>query len=71
MTLRQDCKCACHSAPHAMVHFRPCCGPGSERWANVAIPERDPYKALSLFGNENETMLPDTAASRESVGEES
>jgi hypothetical protein len=36
VTLRKDCKCACHAAPNAVVHVYPCCGPGSEGWP----PER-------------------------------
>ena len=71
MTLRKDCKCACHSAPHAVVHVRPCCGPGSEGWPNVAMPGRDPYKAISLFGNDKKTEPGDEAPPDESSGKES
>lgn len=52
VTLRKDCKCACHATPNAaVVHVHPCCGPGSEGWPDIALPDEDPYKALSLFGN--------------------
>ena len=69
MTLRQDCKCACHTAPDAVIHFHPCCGPGSEGWPNVAVSDRDPYKALSLFGSDKETKPADATRSNESSGE--
>jgi hypothetical protein len=52
---RKDCNCACHTAPNVVIHVHPCCGPGSEGWPNVTVPDRDPYKALSLFGNDKET----------------
>jgi hypothetical protein len=54
VTLRKDCKCACHAAPNAAVHVHPCCGPGSEGWPHdVALHnQRDPYKAITLFGDE-------------------
>lgn len=37
----------------------------------LALPDRDPYKALSLFGNDKETKPADAAPSNESSGEES
>ncbi len=54
MTLRKDCKCTCHVAPHAVVHVHPCCGSGSDGWPDeVVLPnERDPYKIITLFGND-------------------
>ena len=63
MTLRKDCKCACHAAPHAAVHIHPCCGPGSEGWPHkVVLPnERDPYKIITLFGNDKRIKPADTA----------
>jgi hypothetical protein len=55
VTLRKDCQCACHAAPHAVVHVHPCCGPGSEGWP---LTESDPYEALILFGNNKRKKEP-------------
>jgi len=35
------------------------------------VPDRDPYKALSLFGNDKESKPAHAAPSDESSGEES
>jgi hypothetical protein len=61
MTLRKDCKCACDAT--AVVHVHPCCGPGSEGWANIVLPDEDPYKTLSLFWNGNKIKSTDTTQS--------
>ena len=60
MTLRKECKCACHAAPNAAIHIHPCCGPGSEGWPHkVVLPnERDPDKIITLFGNEPADAAP-------------
>jgi hypothetical protein len=71
VTLGKVCNCACHMAPNAVIHVHPCCGPGSEGWPNVAVPDRDPYRALSLFGNDKETKPAVAAPSDESSGDES
>ena len=58
VTLPKDCKCPCHVplVGHEVIHVLPCCGPGSAGWEHEsALPnERDPYKALSLFGGEED-----------------
>jgi hypothetical protein len=71
VTLRKLCNCACHKAPNAVIHVHPCCGPGSKGWRNVVASDRDPYKALSLFGNEKETKPADATPSGESSGRKS
>ena len=50
LTLRKDCRCACHAAPNAVIHVHPCCGPGSVGWPpeNVLPSEGTPTKP-SLF----------------------
>ena len=64
VTLRKDCNCACHTSPNAVIHVHPCCGPGSAGWPHDAVlPNEDPYKALTLFGNDKETKLVDAGPS--------
>jgi hypothetical protein len=67
VTLRNDCKCPCHTAPNAVIHVHPCCGPGSAGWTKVTLPDRDSYKALSLFGNDEKTKPADAAPSDKSA----
>ena len=72
MTFRKDCKCACHAAPHAVVHVHPCCGPGSEGWPpDDVLPDEDPYKTLSLFGNNKQDKPADVSPSDESGSDKS
>jgi len=68
VTLRRDCRCACHAALGAVVHVYPCCGPGSVGWEHEStLPaESDPYKTLSLFGSDEENKPVDAAPSEES-----
>jgi hypothetical protein len=70
VTLRRDCKCACHAAPQAVVHVYPCCGPGSEGWP-PEVSGRDPYETLTLFGNDKRNKPADVAPSAESGNEKS
>jgi hypothetical protein len=69
VTLRKDCKCACHAAPHAVVHVHPCCGPGSEGWP-PEVTESDPYEALTLFRNDKRNKKPATVAPADKSGDE-
>jgi hypothetical protein len=68
LTLRKHCKCACHAAPHAVVHVHACCGLCSEGWElEVVLPnERDPYEVITLFGNDKRIKPADAAPSDES-----
>ena len=75
VTLPRDCKCPCHDplVGHKVIHVLPCCGPGSAGWEHEsALPnERDPYKALSLFGGEEDNKPANAVPPGESVPDES
>jgi hypothetical protein len=72
VTLRNHWKCRCHTAPNAVIHFHPCCGPGSAGSTNAALPVIGiPFKALSLFGNDEKTKPADAASSDKSAVEKS
>jgi hypothetical protein len=65
VTLRKDCNCVCHRAPNAVIHVHPCCGPDSDGWPDAAAPTKDPYKALSLFENDEKTKPADETRGKE------
>ena len=69
MTFRKDCKCACHAAPHAVVHVHPCCGPGSEGWP-PDVTESDLYEAITLFRNDKRNKKPADVAPADESGDE-
>jgi len=68
VSLRKDCKCACHASPHAVIHVHPCCGPGSAGWP-PEVTERDPYDALTLFRDNKRKKPGDVAPADESGNE--
>src|SRR5271167_2718886 len=73
VTLRKDCRCACHAATNAVIHVHPCCGPGSVGWPpeNVLPSEMEPYETLTLFGNDKGNKPADGASADESGDEKS
>jgi hypothetical protein len=52
MTLRQDCKCPCHRAGHAIIHVVPCCGSGSDRVLPERSLKRKKEKFITPFGSQ-------------------
>ena len=71
-------QCGCipfvgYKSKEVITNVHPCCGPGSVGWPpeNVLPSEREPYGALSLFGNDKGNKPADGAPVDESGHEKS